>query len=145
MKKNILLCAFLLLFAGAAAASSSEAFDEMMTSYEDIRLVLLDDSVDGIAEPAASLRDKAERASRDEANGEVRTLRAQLESLAQRCSRYEADLQAATWRIASLTTSAVEDSEVSDHDVLETALSTVHEEMAQLKRELEEREQADGD
>ncbi len=75
MKKNILLCAFLSIFAGAAAASSSAAFDEMMTSYEDIRLVLLDDSMDGIAEPAAALRDKAEKASGDEANGEeVRSL-----------------------------------------------------------------------
>lgn len=76
-----------------------------------------------------------------EANGELLTLRAQLESLAQRCSRYEADLQAASWKIASLTASHVDD-DVSDHDKLEDALRVAHEDLAKLRRELEERERA---
>lgn len=76
-----------------------------------------------------------------ETSGDMLALRAQLEALAQRCSRYEADLQAASWKIASLTEARGAD-DASDHEKLEEALRIAHEEMAELRRELEERDRA---
>ncbi len=75
--------------------------------------------------------------------GELGALRNQLEVLAQRCSRYEADLHAASWKIDSLTSSADDGGAASDHDKLEKALRIAHEDLAKLRRELAAQERAE--
>ena len=59
----------------------------------------------------------------------------QLDALLQKCSRYEADLQAANWKIAALSSQIAESSEAeSDHQALEDALRQTQAELAELKR-----------
>lgn len=55
----VLLTFAILAVAGTATASTSAAFDEIMEPYEEVRLLLLADSTDGIAEYAELIRDTA--------------------------------------------------------------------------------------
>ncbi|HZO12981.1 MAG TPA: hypothetical protein VFB62_06975 [Polyangiaceae bacterium] len=61
----------------------------------------------------------------------------QLDALLQKCSRYEADLQAANWKIAALSSQIDESAETeSDHQALEDALRQTQAELAELKRRI---------
>lgn len=71
MKKLLLHSLLFLGLAGAAGASSSAIFDEILEPYEEVRRLLLADSTDGIHEYAAMIRKTAETASEKE---EVRPL-----------------------------------------------------------------------
>jgi hypothetical protein len=60
-----------------------------------------------------------------------------LDALAQKCSRYEADLQAANWKIAALSSELDQRLEpLGDHAALEDALRQARAEIAELRRQL---------
>lgn len=59
----------------------------------------------------------------------------ELAGLRQKCARYEADLQAAHWKIASLSARSAQPSESEDVQTLEAALRAAREELAQLRKE----------
>ncbi|RLB65758.1 MAG: hypothetical protein DRI90_01150 [Deltaproteobacteria bacterium] len=62
---------------------------------------------------------------------------AQLETLIEKCCRYEADAQAASWTIAALNAKLDERQEQnSDHEKLEEALRAAQEQMADLRRQI---------
>ena len=65
------------LFAGAAGASSSAAFDTIMKPYGEIRQALLADSVEGVGERAKAIHEEAEASAETEAQ-EVRPLLAEV-------------------------------------------------------------------
>jgi DNA repair exonuclease SbcCD ATPase subunit len=139
--------------ADAAARRASE--DELVSDHETevSRLeALLTDRAKLVDELRVSLRESerighelarelGERAR--QANGEPTTqgdpARVELEGLLQKCSRYEADLQAANWKIAALSSQLDEGAESSsDHQALEEALRQARDELAQLRRRLED-------
>jgi hypothetical protein len=80
---------------------------------------------------------KPAAASAEPADGDA--LRAQAESLAQRCARTEADLHAATWKIAALSRELEDRNDAGDQDKLEEALRAAHEELGTLRQKLAER------
>ena len=81
-KTTIACLTFLaVVLASAAGASSSAAFDTIMKPYEEIRLALVSDSVEGIGERAAAIREAAEARSEAEAE-EVRPLLAEAAAFA---------------------------------------------------------------
>ena len=69
-------------------------------------------------------------------NGEAGALRAQVAALTERCTRYEADLRAATWH--EPVEPEVSAADASDVAKLEQALSAAHDELADLRRRLAE-------
>lgn len=70
--RHCVLLSLALLAAVPAGASSSEVFDAIMKPYEELRLTLVDDAVDGVAELAESIREEADAAS--ETDEEARAL-----------------------------------------------------------------------
>lgn len=80
MNKNLvfsilILAAFFPATTSIASASSSETFDEILQPYEAIRLTLLEDSIEGIGEPATGIREIAEAAAKDaKTDDEIRPL-----------------------------------------------------------------------
>jgi SAM-dependent methyltransferase len=66
-------------------------------------------------------------------------LRGQVEALSQRCARCEADLHAATWKVAALTRELEDRREAADQGKLEDALRAAHEELGALRLQLAER------
>ena len=83
-KNLIILLSFALLpVAGAAGASTSAAFDEIMQPYEEVRLLLVADSTDGVADYAALVRDAAQAATDGAAeSADVQKLLPQIAKLA---------------------------------------------------------------
>ncbi len=63
---------------------------------------------------------------------------AEVTTLLQRCSRYEADLQAASWKIQSLTKQLEQHDggAPGDQHKLEQALRQTHDELAKLRQQL---------
>ncbi|HEX9736229.1 MAG TPA: hypothetical protein VGG06_30065 [Thermoanaerobaculia bacterium] len=63
MKTSSVLFVLILGLATAAGAGSSATFDRIVQPYEEIRLLLLNDSNDGVAGHAARIRDAAQTAA----------------------------------------------------------------------------------
>jgi len=80
----------------------------------------------------------ANGASQQEAAIDAASRDTLVAALQHKCSRYEADLQAATWKIAALEGKLEAPDDGSDHDKLEAALSAAREEVAVLKREIQQ-------
>lgn len=81
MKSHLpILLPFLLLAAVPAGASSSEVFDSIMEPYEKARLILVDDSIAGVAALAEAVREAADVSS--ETHTEVRALLPKIMSFA---------------------------------------------------------------
>jgi len=67
-------------------------------------------------------------------------LSAQLDALLQKCTRHEANLEAASWKIASLTATLDDQkAETTDQVMLEDALRHAHEQLSELKKQLADR------
>lgn len=58
----------------SAGASTSPVFDQLMNPYDKIRLALIDDSLDGVAEEAAALGEAARASAGGREAAEVREL-----------------------------------------------------------------------
>ena len=72
-------------------------------------------------------------------NGASHAGAGQLDALMQKCARYEADLEAASWKIASLEEQVITSDGTSESNMLEEALRASREEVATLKRELSQK------
>jgi hypothetical protein len=67
MKKLLTLWTLALLtLAGIASADAAATFGELMKPYEEIRQALVLDSLDGVAEKAAAIGEKADQTADDE-------------------------------------------------------------------------------
>ncbi len=94
---SILTLSVLILTATAAAAgaSSSQGFDELVKPYEAIRLTLVDDSTEGVAEEAEAIAAKAKDLAAEKATPEaVKTLLPEIAGAAKDLAE-AADLAAA--------------------------------------------------
>ena len=66
-----------------AVASSSEGFDKLVEPYEAIRLALVDDSTDGVAEEAEAIAEKAKELAAEKATPEaIKTLLPEIAGVA---------------------------------------------------------------
>jgi hypothetical protein len=81
MKGFLSIFALVLAVSTAAGASTSPVFDELMAPYEKIRFALSDDSLEGVADEAASIRDVAAADVSGEAE-EIRELLPEIAGLA---------------------------------------------------------------
>ena len=70
---------------------------------------------------------------------QLTALEAELDTLRQTCTRQQADLEAARWRLSNVESSADEPA-ADDVTKLEAALTASRRELAELRRQLEERE-----
>ena len=75
-------------------------------------------------------------------DAELTALEAELDTLRQTCTRQQADLEAARWRLSNLESSASNPDEPTTDDLtmLEAALTASRRELADLRRRLEEGE-----
>ena len=65
MKKNLLICALGIVAAGLAWAGQPSSFDVVMRHYEPIRVALLADSTDGVAEHGKAIAAELEALQAD--------------------------------------------------------------------------------
>jgi hypothetical protein len=129
---------------GAGDAELERAHGEDVDRYErrlkerGRTVAELSDQLRGAQQAGRELVRELERQRRSAANGSAEAPPSddgsRLEGLARRCSRYEADLQAARWRIAQLE-AQVDDGASADVDAaLSEALQQAQAELAQLRR-----------